>query len=317
MNIVVLDGFTLNPGDLTWDGFNAFGDVQVYDRSTAKESHQRAKDAEILLINKINMSSEVIDSLPAMRYIGVLATGFNVVDLEAARAKDIPVTNIPTYGTQSVAQAVFAHLLDFTNKVAHHDQTVREAKKWTECPDFCYWDHPLVELEGLTLGLVGLGRIGRATASIAQAFGMNVVAHDIVQTNPPEGVTFVDLDQVFEQSDVVSLHCPLTADNENLINAERLSQMKSSAFLINTSRGPLVDASALASALNNGDIAGASLDVLAQEPPAADHPLFTAKNCRITPHIAWATRSARSRLMQTAVDNVKAFLDGNPQNVVN
>ena len=223
MNIVVLDGYTLNPGDLSWDGFNAFGDVEVYDRSTAEEVHARAKDAELLLINKIIMSKDVIDGLPKMQYIGVLATGFNVVDLEAARARDIPVTNIPTYGTQSVAQATFAHLLDFTNRVAYHDATVREEKKWTHCPDFCYWDHPLIELEGMTMGLIGVGRIGRATAAIAQAFGLNVIAYDVFQSDPPPGVTMVSLDEVFEKSDVVSLHCPLTPDNENLINADRLT----------------------------------------------------------------------------------------------
>ena len=317
MNIVTLDGYTLNPGDLNWDGFNAFGKVTVYDRSDADEVVERAQDAEILLISKILMTEEVFAALPKLQYLGVIATGFNVVDLKAARARNIPVTNIPTYGTQSVAQAVFAHLLTFTNQISHHDHTVRKEKKWTHCPDFCYWEGNLVELDGLTLGLVGLGRIGGLTAQIAQAFGMNVIAYDVVQNNPPAGVTFTELEDLFRRSDVVSLHCPLTADNEGLINTERLALMKPSAFLINTSRGPLVDEKALADALNNDRLAGASLDVLASEPPAEDHPLFTAKNCHITPHMAWATRSARSRLMQTAVDNVQAFLDGKPQNVVN
>jgi len=316
MKIVVLDGYTLNPGDLSWDELKALGPCEVHDRTPPDQVVGRAKDAEIVLTNKTVLDAAVLRQLPRLKYIGVLATGYNVVDIQAARERHIPVTNIPTYGTPSVAQMVFAHLLELTQHVAHHAGTVRDGR-WTKSADFCYWDFPLIELKGLTMGIVGYGRIGRETGAIARAFGMKLLAVELAPR--PEGpeAEFVSLDELFRRSDVVSLHCPLTAETKGLINAQRLSLMKKTAFLINTSRGPLVEEQALADALNSGRIAGAGLDVLAVEPPPADHPLLKAKNCHITPHIAWATRAARERLMKTAVDNVRCFLAGERQNVVN
>ena len=315
MNIVVLDGYTLNPGDLSWEGLAAMGQCTVHDRTAAEDVVSRAGAADIVLTNKTVLSAETITALERLKYIGVLATGFNVVAIDAARARGIPVTNIPTYGTRSVAQMTFALLLELVLHVGHHAETVRVGR-WTRCPDFCYWDHSLVELEGLTMGLIGYGRIGRSTAEVARALGMSVLAYDPLadMSAYPE---LTDLETLLRKSDVVSLHCPLTAENQGLINAERLAWMKPSAFLVNTARGPLVDEPALAAALNADRLAGAALDVLAVEPPTPDNPLLTAKNCLITPHIAWATRAARSRLMATAVANVRAFLDGKPENVVN
>ena len=313
--IVVLDGSTLNPGDLDWDGLQALGQCAIHERSRAEEIVERASGAQIVLTNKTTMSRETIHALPDLKYIGVLATGFNMVDVEAARERAIPVTNIPIYGTDSVAQMAFAHLLNFTQRVYHHAETVRQGR-WTQCTDFCYWDFPLIELAGLNMGIVGFGRIGRATAKLALAFGMQVLAYDVFEIQLEDGVRIVDLETLFRESDVISLHCPLTPDTEKVVNRERLALMKQTAFLINTSRGPLVDTEALAEALNNQQIAGAGLDVLVTEPPPRDNPLISAKNCQITPHIAWATRSARSRMMKTAVDNVAAFLAGKPQNVV-
>lgn len=318
MRIVVLDGYTLNPGDLSWAGLEALGPTTVYDRTPPEQTLARAAECEIVLTNKTVLGRELIERLPRLRYVGVLATGYNVVDLEAARTRNIPVTNVPDYASASVVQMVFAHLLNFTHHVADHGHGVA-AGRWTRSTDFCYWDFPLVELAGLTMGIVGFGRIGRATASVARAFGMDVLAYDVTSTTEGTGtgVRFVDLEDLFRQSDVVSLHCPLTSATEKLVNAERLTLMKPSAFLINTGRGPLVDESALAEALNVGRIAGAGLDVLSTEPPPADNPLLTAKNCCLTPHIAWATRAARGRLLDTAIANVRAFLAGKPQNVVN
>lgn len=316
LQIVVLDGYTLNPGDLSWSGLEDIGEFKVHDRTPADETVSRATNAEIVLTNKTVLSREVLDQLPKVKYIGVLATGFNVVDGDAARERDIPVTNIPTYGTDSVAQMTFAHILSFTQRVNHHHQTVLDGR-WGECPDFCYWDFPLVELAGLKMGVVGYGRIGRATAKLARAFGMQVLAYDAMQVTAEENDQIVDLTTLFREADVISLHCPLTPENNKLVNRERLSLMKPSALLVNTSRGPLIDSQALADALNEGQIAGAGLDVLEIEPPSAENPLFHADNCQITPHIAWATRSARSRLMDTAIENIVRFLEGQPQNVVN
>lgn len=317
MKIVVLDGYTLNPGDLSWDGLSALGETCIYDRTPEALRVERAQDAPIVLTNKTVLNADILGQLPALRYIGVLATGYNVVDVNAARERGVPVTNIPIYGTRSVAQMVFAHVLNFGQSVAHHAQTVRDGR-WTASTDFCYWDMPLTELDGLTMGLVGYGRIGQATAQLARAFGMNILAFDLYPPANAQGeVRFTSLEEVLEKSDFVSLHCPLTAENRHLINTERLKTMKPTAFLINTSRGPLVDEQALAEALNQGIIAGAGLDVLEVEPPAATNPLLTAQNCHITPHIAWATRAARSRLMDTAVENVRAFLHGAPVNVIN
>ena len=316
LQIVVLDGLTLNPGDLNWSGLTALGDCVIHERTAPAELLARAANAEVLLTNKTVLSAADLANLPRLKYIGVLATGTNVVDLQAARARAIPVTNIPTYGTKSVAQMTFALLLELAHHVGHHAQTVREGR-WTSHIDWCYWDYPLVELDGLTMGLVGLGRIGRAVAELGAAFGLKVLAYDPAAGAAPAFVRAVDLDTLFRESDVVSLHCPLTPQTAKLVNAERLSWMKPTAFLLNTSRGPLVDEPALAAALNAGRIAGAALDVLSVEPPPATNPLLTARNCIITPHMAWGTRAARARLMKIAVDNVQAFLQGTPQNVVN
>ncbi|MGC8988950.1 MAG: D-2-hydroxyacid dehydrogenase [Verrucomicrobiia bacterium] len=316
MRIVVLDGYTLNPGDLDWSPLEALGSCIIYPRTPLDQVLARAMGAEIVLTNKTILNRETIMQLPALRYIGVLATGYNVVDVAAAKERGIIVTNVPTYGTASVAQMVFAHLLNLTQHVAAHAESVR-AGDWTRSEDFCYWRYPLVELAGLTMGIVGFGRIGRETGKLARAFGMKVIYHDVFAASVPahEG-TSVDLDTLFRESDVVSLHCPLTETNRGLVNAARLDLMKPTAFLINTSRGPLVDERALAEALNSGRIAGAGLDVLCVEPPSPDNPLLTAKNCFITPHIAWATRAARQRLLETAVANVRAFVQGKPENVV-
>jgi len=316
MQIVVLDGYTLNPGDLSWQDLEALGPCSVHDRTPADLVVSRAREAEIVLTNKAVLSAAVIADLARLKYIAVLATGYNVVDVAAARQRKIPVSNVPAYGTESVAQMVFAHLLHLTQHIAEHAQTVG-AGRWSANPDFCYWDYPLVELSGLTLGIVGLGRIGRATAKLACAFGMKVIYHDIREDVSAAEARAVDLDTLFRESDVVTLHCPLTEENRGMVNAQRLNLMKPGAFLINTSRGPLADERALAEVLNSGRIAGAGLDVLSDEPPGADNPLLHARNCTITPHIAWATRAARERLLQTTVDNVAAFLKGTPQNVVN
>ena len=317
MRIVILDGFTLNPGDLSWNGLEELGEVKLYDRSAPEEVPERAAGADAVLVNKVVLSAKIIQGLTDLKYIGVTATGFNIVDVDAAARRGIPVCNVPTYGTRSVAQMAFAHILEFTQNVGHHDSTVRDQGRWSSSSNFCYWDYPLVELAGLTMGIVGLGRIGLTTARLALAFGMKVIGYDPLVKDPPDDIKMAGLDELFEQSDVVSLHCPLTPENEHLVNAQRLSVMKSTAFLVNTSRGPLVDEEALAVALNSGQIAGAGLDVLEVEPPPREHPLYTAKNCRITPHISWATQSARGRLLQTAVDNVAAFQQGRLENVVN
>ncbi|UCC22806.1 MAG: D-2-hydroxyacid dehydrogenase [Planctomycetota bacterium] len=317
MKIVVLDGYTLNPGDLSWKELEELGSCSVYDRTASELTVERAKGAEIVLTNKTVLSAEVIEQLEKLRYIGVLATGYNVVDVEAARKQGVVVTNVPAYGTESVAQMVFAHLLNLTQHVGHHAESVREGR-WSECPDFCYWERPLIELEGLTMGIVGLGIIGKAVARLARAFGMKVIGYDVVRpADLAEGCRLVGLEDVFRLGDVVSLHCPLTGETERLVNKERLGLMKRTAFLINTSRGPLVDEEALAEALNEGEIAGAGLDVAGTEPPSGDNPLLKAKNCYITPHIAWATRAARERLYRAAVENVAAFIAGRARNVVN
>ena len=317
MKIVVLDGYALNPGDLSWDGLADLGDLTVHEHSTADQVIERAAGVEVLLTNKCPVGAEQIAQLPDLRYIGVLATGFNIVDVEAARSRDIPVVNVPTYGTSSVAQMVFAHILHLTQNVGHHATTVSEGR-WAANRDFCYWDTSQVELENLVLGIIGFGRIGRRVSELALAFGMNVVTATRDGRAPDAtGIRNVDLDELFSLSDIISLHCPLTPQTEGIVSAQRLSLMKSTAFLVNTSRGPLIDEGALLSALNDGRIAGAGLDVLAIEPPKANHPLYGAKNCFITPHIAWATGAARTRLLDTVVDNVRAFAAGNPQNLVN
>jgi len=316
MRIVVLDGYTLNPGDLSWEGLRSLGDTTVYDRTPADQTVARAKGAEIVLVNKVLMTREVIEQLPDLRFIGVLATGYNIVDTAAASEHGITVTNIPTYGTQSVAQMVFAHLLNLTQHVGYHSDTVK-AGRWASSIDWCYWDYPLIELYGLTMGIFGYGRIGRNTGAIAKAFGMKVIAFDEYVKDPEDpDVRMVDLDTLFRESDVLSFHCPLTPETQGVCNAARLAMMKPTAFVINTSRGPVVNNADLADALNRGVIAGAGLDVLDVEPPSADNPLLTARNVYITPHISWATRSARARLMDTAIENVRAFIEGHRLNVV-
>ncbi|HVM51348.1 MAG TPA: D-2-hydroxyacid dehydrogenase [Candidatus Acidoferrum sp.] len=316
MNLVVLDGFTLNPGDLSWAGLEALGRCTIYDRTPPADVLSRAADAEIVLTNKTPLTRDIIQRLPRLQYIGVLATGTNVVDLDAARARRIPVANVPTYGTRSVAQFTFALLLELAQQVGHHARTVREGR-WTRSVEWCYWDYPLIELDGLALGVVGFGRIGRAVADLGAAFRMRVLACDPSTGAGQQRVRFVDMDTLFRDSDVVSLHCPLTSQTAKLVNPQRLALMKPTAFLLNTSRGPLVDEAALAEALNAGCLAGAAVDVLSVEPPPATNPLLTARNCLVTPHMAWGTRAARARLMDIAVENVRAFLQGAPRNVVN
>lgn len=317
MKIVVLDGYTLNPGDLSWDGLCTLGECEIYDRTPPELVVERARGAEVLFTNKVLVGRKEMEQLPELRYIGVLATGYNIVDVEAAKERGIPVTNIPEYGTRSVAQMTFAHILELAQHVGHHAWTVHEGR-WTASPDFCYWDYPLIELADRTMGIIGIGRIGRASAELALAFGMKVLAYDVfTPQNLPAGITMVDLETLLRESDVVSLHCPLTAENKGIINKDRLAMMKPTAFLVNTSRGPLIVAEDLADALNNDRIAGAGLDVLTVEPPPADNPLLTAKHCLVTPHISWATGAARARLMGTVVENLQAFLAGKAQNVVN
>ena len=315
--IVVLDGYTLNPGDLSWEELEALGNCAIYDRTAPSKVLERSTGAEIILLNKVVLSGSTIEQLPELKYIGVLATGYNIVDITAATHHRICVTNIPTYGTKSVAQMAFAHLLNLCQHTADHSTSVKHGK-WNRSKDFCFWNYSLVELANLTMGIVGLGRIGLTTAKLASAFGMKVIACDVKKPVPcPKYITILDLDKLFRESDVISLHCSLNDNNHHMVNRKRLESMKKTAFLINTSRGPLIDEKALADALNIDLIAGAGLDVLKKEPPDSSCPLLKAKNCFITPHIAWATRSARQRLMTTAVDNVKAFINGRYQNVVN
>jgi len=317
MNITVLDGYTLNPGDLSWAPLEELGDCTIYERTPPEEIVERSREAQIVLVNKVVLSAASIQQIPGLQYIGLLATGYDVVDVEAANRRGIVVTNVPTYGTDSVAQMVFAHLLNLCHHVADHSHRVAQGA-WSRSEDFCFWNHPLMELVDLTMGIVGLGRIGMATARLAAAFGMKVMAADVTPPpSCPDYIQMVDLDTLFRESDVISLHCPLTRDNHHLVNQDRLRLMKPTAFLINTSRGPLVDEAALVEALESHRLAGAGLDVLEKEPPDPDCPLFTAKNCFITPHIAWATKGARERLLSVAVDNLRAFLHNSPQNVVN
>jgi glycerate dehydrogenase len=317
MKIVVLDGYTLNPGDLSWESLEALGDTTIYQRSTDDEVLERSRGADVILTNKAPITREIIENLPGLRFIGVLATGYNIVDIEAARERGIPVTNVPTYGTTSVAQMVFAHVLNLAQHVAHHAETVRQGR-WSASQDWSYWDCPLIELAGLTMGVLGYGRIGRTTGDLARAFGMQVIAYDpFVDAAHVNGTRMVDIDTLFRESDVISLHTPLTPETEGLVNARYLAMMKPTALLINTSRGQVVNEGDLAAALNEGRIAGAGLDVLSEEPPDPDNPLLTARNCYVTPHISWATRSARARLLEIVVENIAAFQRGEPQNVVN
>ena len=316
MKIVVLDGYGLNPGDLSWSAWEALGELTVYDRTSPSELLERSVGAEVLITNKTLITAENMAELPSLKYIGVLATGYNVVDIDAAKARGIVVTNIPAYSTASVAQMVFAHVLNITQRVGYYANENTQGR-WTNNADFCYWDTNLVELDGKKMGIVGYGNIGKATARIALAFGMEVLAYTSKeQKDLPQGVRKATLDELFSESDVVSLHCPLTPDTKELVNAERLKTMKPSAILINTGRGPLVNEQDLANALNEGRIAGAGLDVLSVEPSLADNPLLKAKNCFITPHIAWATKEARTRLMDIAINNLRSYQEGNVINNV-
>lgn len=318
MTIVVLDGYVANPSDLSWDGLKELGDLTVYERTSPDEVLERAQGAQVITTNKVLITAELMDQLPELQYIGVLATGYNVVDIPAARKRGIVVTNIPAYSTMSVAQLVMAHLLNITNQVALHSQAVTEGK-WQTCMDFSFTLTPQIELDGKIFGIVGLGNTGTAAARIAQSFGMRVLAYSSksAATLAALGIDKADsYEQLFRESDVLSLHCPLTEETHHLVNAERLSWMKPTSILINTGRGPLIDENSLADALNQGRIMGAGVDVLQEEPPRKGSPLIGARNCFITPHIAWATQAARSRLIKIAVANVKAFIEGKPQNVV-
>ncbi|MFC0772398.1 D-2-hydroxyacid dehydrogenase [Terrimonas alba] len=318
MKIVVLDGYTLNPGDLSWEGLNQLGNVEIYDRTPEEKILERCKEAEIVFTNKTPVKAEVLSQLPSLKYIGVLATGYNVVDVDVAQKNGIAVTNIPGYGTASVVQFTFALLLELCHHVQRHSDAVMDGE-WSHALDWCFWDSPLVELSGKTMGIIGFGRIGQRVADIATAFGMSVIGSSRTKTDQSHRNKFkwAEVPELLEQSDVVSIHCPLFPETEGLINKDSLRKMKSSAFLLNTSRGPIIVDEDLADALNNHVIAGAALDVLSVEPPPVDNPLFKAKNCIITPHIAWATREARERLMEIAVANLSSFIDGRPVNVVN
>lgn len=310
MNIIVLDGYGLNPGDLSWNGFEALGECTVYDRTTPEQVMERAAGAQVLITNKTVLTADIMRALPELKYIGILATGYNVVDVKAAKELGIVVTNIPAYSTNSVAQMVFALILAITQRVEYYAGENRKGR-WADCRDFCYWDTPLMELADKKLGIVGFGHTGQATARIALAFGMKVLVYTSKsQDQLPSGITKASLDDLFRTCDIVSLHCPLTETTKNLVNAERLRQMKPSAILINTGRGPLVNEKELADALNNGMIYAAGMDVLSCEPPKADNPLLSARNCYVTPHIAWATKEARVRLMDIAVENLRNFLSG-------
>lgn len=310
MKIVVLDGYGLNPGDLSWEELKALGDCTIYDRTAPEQVMERSKGAQALLTNKTILTAEHIASLAELKYIGVLATGYNVIDIPAARQRGIVVTNIPAYGTNSVAQMVFAHILNITQRVDYYANENHKGR-WTESKDFCYWDFPLIELNGKKIGIVGMGNTGQATARIAQGFGMQVCAYTSKSpADLPEGMIIMSLDELFRTCDIISLHCPLTDSTKDLVNAQRLATMKPTSILINTGRGPLVNERELADALNNKVIYAAGLDVLSTEPPKSDNPLLTARHCFITPHTAWATHEARTRLMNIAVNNLKGFREG-------
>lgn len=312
MKICILDGYSLNPGDLDWSPVERLGDVTLFDRTSADKIVERAADADIVLTNKVPFSADTLRQLPRLRFICVLATGYNIIDTEAAARQGVVVANIPAYSTMSVAQMAFAHILNITNHVASYAREVADGK-WTNCPDFCFWDSALTELAGKTMGIVGLGNTGMATARIAVALGMKVVAMTSKSADTlPEGITPAPLDDVLASADVVSLHCPLTPSTRHLINAASIAKMKPSAILINTGRGPLVDEQAVADALNGGRLAAFGADVLSREPPRGDNPLLSARNCFLTPHIAWATIEARTRLMSTATENVRQFIAGEP-----
>ena len=317
MKIVILDGYTENPGDLSWAELEKLGEVTVYDRTPAEEIVSRIGDAEIVITNKTPISRETMDACPGIRYIAVLATGYNVVDVNAAKEKGIPVSNVPTYGTAAVGQFAIAMLLEICHHVAHHSDTVF-AGKWNQCADWCYWDYPLIELDGKTMGIIGFGRIGQTTGKIAKAMGMNILAYDNFQSESGKAIAeYVDLDTLLAKSDVISLHCPLFPETQGIINKDTIAKMKDGVILLNNSRGPLIVEQDVADALNSGKIFAAGLDVVSTEPIRNDNPLLKAKNCIITPHISWAPKESRQRIMDCTVSNVAAYQAGNPVNVVN
>ena len=317
MKIVMLDAYTTNPGDLSWDDFNAFGEITVYDRTPYDKIVERTKDADIIITNKTPITKEIIDCLPKLKFIALMSTGYNIVDYIYLKEKGIPVSNIPSYSTDAVAQLVMSFILELSMNVGLHSESVRDGD-WCRCNDFCFWKTPLVELSGKTLGIFGLGKIGRAVAERAKAFGMNIVAYaPRIHGDEPDYIKLMSLDDMLAVSDIVSMHCPLTPETEGIANDDFINKMKNGAYFINTSRGTVVDENSLATALNSGKLAGAGLDVLSTEPPREDNPLLSAKNCFITPHIAWAAFETRKRLVGILKDNIKAFLDSKPQNVVN
>ena len=320
MKIVVLDGYTENPGDLSWGELEKLGEVTVYDRTSLtdeREAIARIGDAEAVFTNKTPITKNVIDACPQMKFVGVLATGYNVVDTQYAREKGIPVSNIPTYGTAAVGQFAIAMLLEICHHVAHHSEAVH-AGRWERCPDWCFWDHPLIELDGKTMGIIGFGRIGQRTGQIARALGMKVLAYDSFQSESGRAIgTYVTLDELLAQSDVIALHCPLFPQTQGIVNKDTIAKMKDGVIVLNNSRGPLVVEQDLADALNSGKVFAAGLDVVSTEPIRGDNPLLKAKNCIITPHISWAPKESRQRIMDCAVSNLQAFMDGKPVNVVN
>lgn len=318
MRIVVLDGYTLNPGDLSWERLEDMGALTVYDRTATRDILERIGDAEVVFTNKTPLTKEILRSVPSVKFIGVLATGYNVVDVAAAKELGMAVTNIPTYGTTAVAQYTFALLLEMCHHVGTHSQMVKDGE-WTACPDFCFWKYPLIELSGKTIGIIGMGRIGQSVAKIARAMGMRVLAHDSFQNKALENEFFqyVGLDDLLSRADVISLHCPLLESTKGIICTSNIAKMKDGVMIVNTSRGPLVVEEDLAAALDSGKVAGAAMDVVSSEPIREDNPLLKAKNCIITPHIAWAPKESRTRLMNIAADNLESFLKGRPVNVVN
>lgn len=320
MKIVILDGYTENPGDLSWEALGALGELTVYDRTPVNDEAEiirRIGDAEAVYTNKTPITKNVIDACPNMKFISLLATGYNVVDYVYAHEKGIPVTNVPTYGTAAVGQFAIAMLLEICHHVAHHSQTVHEGK-WSESIDWCYWDYPLIELANKTIGIIGFGRIGRQTGRIAKALGMNVIAYDSVENDEGKAIgTYVDLDTLLATSDVIALHCPLFPETQGIVNRDTIAKMKDGVIILNNSRGPLVVEQDLADALNSGKVYAAGLDVVSTEPIKPDNPLLNAKNCIITPHISWAPKESRQRIMDCAVDNLKAYIAGAPINVVN
>ena len=319
MKIVILDGYCENPGDLSWDPIAKFGEIEVYDRTTdtAEAVIERLKDADILVGNKNNITAEIMDACPKLKFIAVQATGYNVIDVEAAKQRGIPVSNVPTYGTAAVAQHAMALLLEITNRVGHHDSEVH-AGRWQKGPDWCFWDYPLMELDGKTMGIIGFGKIGQQMGKLARAFGMKVLAAGSRPTDEGRAIAeYVEMDELFAQSDVISLHCPLFPNTKGIVCKENIAKMKDGVIIINSSRGPLIVEEDLAEALHSGKVSAAAMDVVAVEPMRDDNPLLGAPNCIITPHIAWAPKEARQRIMDTTAKNIEAFLNGNPINVVN